>query len=170
MDTSVGMVLVHLPEVREVSLVAISQIAPAIALCFCLFCREKLSFNQRKRVGFGDICPGKTTFFGKLFLILFSLSGVGIFCGPIMDQASAWRHQIPGGLPALASFTIGIGVLVFSSFEGVTYLDAVYASVITGTYTSTGGNVGHVSATKPLYSLGEGVGAGAGNLTRLHSG
>mmetsp|Transcript_19912 Transcript_19912/g.25647 ORF Transcript_19912/g.25647 Transcript_19912/m.25647 type:complete len:233 (-) Transcript_19912:153-851(-) len=84
-------------------------------------------------VGFGDICPGETIFFGKIFLVLFSLSGLGIFCGPIMDLASSWRYQIPGGIPTLASFTLGVGVLVFTTFEGLDQTDAIYASVITGT-------------------------------------
>ena len=83
-------------------------------------------------VGFCDICPGETNLAGKVFLILFSLCGLGIFCGPIMDLASSWRHQIPGGLPTLASFTIGIGVMVFTTFEGLAQTDAIYASVITG--------------------------------------
>lgn len=85
-------------------------------------------------VGFGDICPGKnTSIFGKMFLVFFTLSGLGFFCGPMMDLASSWRNQLPGGMLNLASITIGTGVLVFSTLEGMDRMDAIYASVVTGT-------------------------------------
>ena len=58
-----------------------------------------------------------------------------------MDLASAWRYQIPGGLPTLAGFTLGIGVLVFTTLEGLPHTDAMYASVITGTYCVLRANV-----------------------------
>jgi hypothetical protein len=85
------------------------------------------------RVGFGDICPGNTGMVGKIFLLLFSFCGLGIFCGPCVQLASSWRHHVPGGLPALGSFTIGLGVTIFMSLEGLDHFESIYASVITGT-------------------------------------
>lgn len=107
-------------------------------------------------VGFGDICPGQTNFVGKVFLVIFTLSGLGIFCGPILDLASAWRFQIPGGLLTLASVTLGVGILVFSHIEGLPQSDAVYASIITGTTIGYGDfapstNVGKVAVA--LYAI-----------------
>ncbi|KAL7567613.1 hypothetical protein ACA910_000209 [Epithemia clementina (nom. ined.)] len=104
-------------------------------------------------VGFGDICPGETNFFGKMFLVFFSLSGLGIFCGPIMEVASAWKNEIPGGLPTLASFTIGIGALLFTTIEGLAQMDAIYASVITATTIGYGDFAPHSNMGKIAVAL-----------------
>jgi len=88
------------------------------------------------RVGFGDICPGDDmTATGKIFLVLYSLSCVGAFCGPVMDLAASWKDEVSatgGGIAALIAWVIGVGVLLFTSLEGLSETDAVYASVITG--------------------------------------
>jgi hypothetical protein len=83
-------------------------------------------------VGYGDICPGKLTFESKIFLTLYLYAGLGIFCGPVMNHASSWRHHVPGGLTSLASLTIGIGAAIFTYMEGLSQSEAIYASVITG--------------------------------------
>ena len=85
-------------------------------------------------VGFGDICPGDDiNLLGRIFLVLFSLCGLGIFCGPVMNLASSWRNHIPGGMAPLATCTLGMGVFIFGTLEGMDHTNAIYASVITGT-------------------------------------
>jgi hypothetical protein len=71
---------------------------------------------------------------GKIFLLVFSFIGLGMFCGPCVQLASSWRYHIPGGLPALGSFTIGLGVTIFMNLEGLDHFESVYASIITGTW------------------------------------
>ena len=83
-------------------------------------------------VGYGDICPGETDTNGKLFLLLFSFAGLGFIGGPIIQLGAAWRHALPGGRGALASFMLGLGVIIFTSVEGLEHFDAMYASIITG--------------------------------------
>lgn len=83
------------------------------------------------RIGFGDICPGDTNDFGKLFLVLYAFCGLGAFCGPVMDLASTWKVQLPGGWATLATFTIGLGAGIFI-LEGFSQGEAIYASFITG--------------------------------------
>lgn len=85
-------------------------------------------------VGFGDICPGETDTNGKLFLLLFSLMGLGMFGGPILQLGAAWRHAIPGGVGSVAAFLLGLGVTIFTAVEGLDHFEAVYASIITGEY------------------------------------
>ena len=84
-------------------------------------------------VGYGDICPDAPNDQGKLFLVLLSFLGLGLFCGPIMDLASSWRHSVPGGNVGTVIATIGLGVGLFTHFEGMSVKDAAYYSVITGT-------------------------------------
>jgi Ion channel len=89
--------------------------------------------NVVLRVGYGDICPGEEmSHLGKLFLVVFVFTGLGMFCGPITSLAAMWRLHIPGGLMALASVTIGVGVMIFTTFEELDQMEAIYASVITG--------------------------------------
>jgi Ion channel len=87
------------------------------------------------RVGYGDICPGEEmSHAGKFFLVVFVFIGLGMFCGPITSLAATWRLHIPGGLMTLASLTIGVGVMIFTTLEDIDQVEAIYASVITGTY------------------------------------
>jgi hypothetical protein len=84
----------------------------------------------------GDICPGGALApISKLFIVLFSFSGLGFFCGPMLDVVSTtWTKQIPRGIMALSTVTIGIGVILFSNLEGTSYSDAIYASFIVGKF------------------------------------
>lgn len=83
----------------------------------------------------GDICPGDLAPISKLFLVLFALSGLGFFCGPLLEvSSSSWTKHVPGGLATLATLTVGIGVAIFSNIEGVSQSEAFYASIIAGTY------------------------------------
>jgi Ion channel len=66
-------------------------------------------------------------------LVAFILCGLGIFCGPVMDVTSSWKSQVPGGFTAVATLVLGLGVTIFTSIEGVSHSDALYASIITGT-------------------------------------
>jgi hypothetical protein len=85
-------------------------------------------------VGYGDICPAKNlSVLGKTFIVGLSLTGLGFFCGPIVELASSWQTHVPGGIVALLSFTIALGVLLFTSLENMNQLEAAYFSVITGT-------------------------------------
>jgi hypothetical protein len=59
--------------------------------------------------------------------------GLGMFCGPVMELASSWSKTVPGGMPALTTLTIAIGVAIFTFIEKMSELDAAYMSFITGT-------------------------------------
>jgi Ion channel len=98
---------------------------PYLSIC------KKIYFS---RIGYGDICPGNLSSYGKLFLVVFVLCGMGMFCGPVMDITSSWRTQVPyGGVIVLSSVVLALGVIIFTSIEGVSNTDALYASIITGT-------------------------------------
>ena len=81
----------------------------------------------------GDICPGDLEPVSKVFLIVFAFSSLGFFCGPILELASSWKHHVPsGGFAMLASLAVGLGVTLFTTFEGASQSEAVYASIIAG--------------------------------------
>lgn len=84
-------------------------------------------------VGFGDICPGETDFLGRIFLTILPILGLGFFCGPLLDLAASWQDQVPGGLLALGSFTLALGVSMLIVLEGMSYSEAIHLCVITGT-------------------------------------
>lgn len=84
-------------------------------------------------IGFGDVCPFQPDAFGEIFLSVLALSGIGFFCGPLLQLASFWKSQVPGGLSTLATVTFAIGVSTFTIFEGLSYSKAVHLSVVTGT-------------------------------------
>ena len=50
-----------------------------------------------------------------------------------MDLASSWKDRVPGGIVAVASMTLLLGVMLFTSLEDLTHLEAAYFSVIAGT-------------------------------------
>lgn len=56
-----------------------------------------------------------------------------MFCGPVMNLASSWKEYIPGGIASLASFTLFLGVMLFTYLEEMSQSEAVYFAVITGT-------------------------------------
>ena len=96
------------------------------------------SHDSTHSIGYGDICPGNAGTLGKLFVMTLAGAGMGFFCGPLLQLGGAWRHAIPGGLPALASFVIGMGIVIFVSVEGLDHLDAVYANIVTGKCAASG--------------------------------
>ena len=51
-----------------------------------------------------------------------------------MDVAASWQGRVPGGLASLAAWVLGLGITIFTTIEGLSQTDAIYASVITGTY------------------------------------
>lgn len=88
--------------------------------------------NNNIRVGFGDICPGKTDLVGGIFLTILPLLGLGFFCGPILTMASSWKSEVPGGVLALATVTLALGVSILTTVEKMSFVDAIHLSVITG--------------------------------------
>lgn len=85
-------------------------------------------------VGYGDICPSEDCpIEGKFFIVFISFIGLGLFCGPLLSVTSSWRHSIPGGMVSLTSVTLAMGTCLFSMTEQVSTLEALYASIITGT-------------------------------------
>ena len=85
---------------------------------------------------YSDVCPGDISTHGKAFIVALSFSGLGMFCGPLMDLASSWKYMLPiGGTIALLSSTVAVAVFVFSyMLEEMTETEAAYFSIITGTY------------------------------------
>ncbi|CAB9510961.1 Ion channel [Seminavis robusta] len=86
-------------------------------------------------VGFGDICPGDISGAGRTFIVILSFSGLGMFCGPIMDLAASWKHNLPmEGAVVLLSSTVATGIFLFSYLlEEMSESEAAYFSIITGT-------------------------------------
>ena len=93
-----------------------------------------LSCNAPNRVGYGNICPGDNIQIeGRFFILFISFCGLGMFCGPVMNLASSWKERFPGGTIILASFTLVVGVIIFTYVEGMSHSEAIYFSVVTGT-------------------------------------
>lgn len=85
-------------------------------------------------VGYGDICPSEDMALGgRVFIILISFFGLGVFCGPVMDFAASWPKMIPGGVLGVAITTVGLGIALFTKIEGMSHIEAAYFSVVTGT-------------------------------------
>ena len=92
------------------------------------------SLMTRCRVGFGDICPGPDMdTIGRAFIVMLSFCGLGLFCGPVMDFASSWTQDVPGGAIGAALTTLTLGIGLFTVLEGFSEGEAAYFSVITGT-------------------------------------
>ena len=84
-------------------------------------------------VGFGDICPGADMdIIGRTFIVLLSFCGLGMFCGPVMDFASSWTQDVPGGAIGAALTTLTLGVGLFTVLEGFTETEAAYFTFIVG--------------------------------------
>ena len=82
-----------------------------------------------------DICPGDISGYGKAFIVALSFSGLGMFCGPLMNLASSsWKRILPvGGTVALLSSTIAVAIFIFSYLlEEMSESEAAYFSIITG--------------------------------------
>lgn len=85
-------------------------------------------------VGYGDICPSDTlSHLGRLFVVLLSFSGLGMFCGPVMDYSASWKERLPGGAVGPGIIAIVLGTLLFVYLEEMETVDAMYFSVVTGT-------------------------------------
>mmetsp|Transcript_21140 Transcript_21140/g.46104 ORF Transcript_21140/g.46104 Transcript_21140/m.46104 type:complete len:172 (+) Transcript_21140:1313-1828(+) len=85
-------------------------------------------------VGYGDICPSSDmTHIGRIFIVLLSFCGLGMFCGPVMDFASSWTQDVPGGAIGAALTTLALGVGLFTILEDFSEVEAAYFSVVTGT-------------------------------------
>ena len=107
-------------------------------------------------VGYGDICPSAPGLEGKVFLVGLSFTGLGFFCGPIMDLTSSWSNKVPGGKLGVVIATLGLGVAMFTRIEGWEPMDALYYSTITGTTIGYGDmypvtDIGKIAAA--LYAL-----------------
>eukprot|EP00941_MAST-03F_sp_MAST-3F-sp1_P003968 g3968.t1 len=92
-------------------------------------------------VGYGDFSP--TNEKSKIFMIVLSMFGLGIF-GGVIEEIGKWRDNLPfktgmQGMLLVLATTCGAGVFLFSNLPmnpdgsplGVS--DAVYFSVVTGT-------------------------------------
>lgn len=105
-------------------------------------------------VGYGDICPSADMATeGRLFIILISFCGLGIFCGPVMDFAASWPKMIPGGVLGVAVTTIGLGIALFTKIEGMSHIEAIYFSIITGTTIGFGDTAPKTDEGKILTAL-----------------
>ena len=85
------------------------------------------------RVGFGDICPGADMdIIGRAFIVVLSFCGLGMFCGPVMDFASSWTQDVPGGAIGAALTTLALGIGLFTVLEGFSETEAAYFTFIVG--------------------------------------
>lgn len=104
---------------------------------FCAYCLFLLLylFVYYNSVGFGDICPSDNlSTVGRAFIVTMAFCGLGMFCGPVMELTSSWSTTVPGGMLALTTLTIALGVAIFTYIlEEMSELDAAYMSFITGT-------------------------------------
>ena len=64
---------------------------------------------------------------------MLALLGLGFFCGPILNMASAWQKQVPGGVTSLFVLILAVGVYALSRLENMSMTDAAHLTVITGT-------------------------------------
>jgi hypothetical protein len=76
-----------------------------------------------------------------MFLLVYVFSALAVFCGPIMTLASSWNGHVPGGNTSLLSVTIGAGVIIFTTVEGLSQSEALYASIITGEWNACSSRV-----------------------------
>lgn len=84
-------------------------------------------------IGLGDICPANPDMMGRIFLSLYPLLGLGFFCGPILDMASSWRMQVTGGPWLVVVLTLGMGVVLFTYLEELSWTESLHFSVVLGT-------------------------------------
>ena len=61
------------------------------------------------------------------------LLGLGFFCGPLLDLTSTWQNQVPGGVLALSTLTLAMGISMLTVLENLSYTDATHLCIITGT-------------------------------------
>mmetsp|Transcript_17637 Transcript_17637/g.51349 ORF Transcript_17637/g.51349 Transcript_17637/m.51349 type:complete len:202 (-) Transcript_17637:136-741(-) len=115
---------IHVPQIRNISCHVLTLKLWFIVSVGTFSCR----------VGYGDICPSEDMAHeGRLFIILISFFGLGMFCGPVMDFAASWPKLVPGGVLGAAIPTLGLGVGLFTQIEGMSHVEAMYFSIVTGT-------------------------------------
>lgn len=90
-------------------------------------------------VGYGDICPSTPSLYMKVFVVLLSLSGLGVFSGPFLDLTAQWKEYLRFGNTGFVHVIIvfmavvGASVALFTTLEGWDAAEAAYFAVITGT-------------------------------------
>jgi hypothetical protein len=66
--------------------------------------------------------------------VALAFSGLGMFCGPIMDLAASWKNKLEGRV-ALLGTLVATAVFVFAFLlEEMSQAEAAYFSIITGKY------------------------------------
>ena len=70
---------------------------------------------------------------GRAFIVVLSFCGLGMFCGPVMNFASSWTEDVPGGVIGAALTTLALGIGLFTVLEDFSETEAAYFSFITGT-------------------------------------
>ena len=69
---------------------------------------------------------------GRAFIVVLSFCGLGMFCGPVMDFASSWTQDVPGGAIGAALTTLALGVGLFTVLEDFSETEAAYFTFIIG--------------------------------------
>ena len=69
---------------------------------------------------------------GRAFIVVLSFCGLGMFCGPVMDSASSWTQDVPGGAIGAALTTLALGIGLFTVLEGFSETEAAYFTFIVG--------------------------------------
>ena len=69
---------------------------------------------------------------GRAFIVVLSFCGLGMFCGPVMDFASSWTQDVPGGAIGAALTTLALGIGLFTVLEGFSETEAAYFTFIVG--------------------------------------
>lgn len=69
---------------------------------------------------------------GRAFIVVLSFCGLGMFCGPVMDFASSWTQDIPGGAIGAALTTLALGIGLFTVLEDFSETEAAYFTFIVG--------------------------------------
>ena len=69
---------------------------------------------------------------GRAFIVVLSFCGLGMFCGPVMDFASSWTQDVPGGAIGAALTTLALGIGLFTVLEDFSETEAAYFTFIIG--------------------------------------
>ena len=69
---------------------------------------------------------------GRAFIVVLSFCGLGMFCGPVMDFASSWTQDAPGGAIGAALTTLALGIGLFTVLEDFSETEAAYFTFIIG--------------------------------------
>ena len=69
---------------------------------------------------------------GRAFIVVLSFCGLGMFCGPVMDFASSWTQDVPGGAIGAALTTLALGIGLFTVLEDFSETESAYFTFIVG--------------------------------------